>query len=55
MIDAYVCPMPDNTCPYCKFELGVGYYCSLENPLEDCDDFWYYTNEGEDAEFVKPT
>lgn len=39
MIDAYVCPVNKTNCPYYKFELGVGYYCALENPLEDCTDF----------------
>lgn len=39
MIDAYVCPVNKTDCPYYKFELGVGCYCSLENPLEDCADF----------------
>lgn len=28
------CPMGDDSCPYCK----VG-RCTLENPMEDCDDY----------------
>lgn len=40
-----ICPVFDFTCPY--YERG---YCTLENPIEECDDYaMMYDDEEEDS------
>ena len=47
MIATYrYCPIHDETCPYfCKPD-----FCSLENPLEDCDSYAAYIYEEDEDE-----
>lgn len=37
------CPLFDMECPYC---LASG-ECTIDNPLEECDDYYYYNGEEE--------
>lgn len=37
------CPTFDTSCPYC---LANG-ECTIDNPLEECDDYFYYNGEEE--------
>ena len=37
------CPTFDTGCPYC---LASG-ECTIDNPLEECDDYYYYNGEEE--------
>ena len=38
------CPLFDMTCPYC---LASG-ECTIDNPKEECDDYYYYNGEEEE-------
>jgi len=40
------CPTFDFTCPYC---LASG-ECIIDNPKEECDEYWYYNQEEEEDE-----
>ena len=35
------CPVCDIDCPYCTSD-G---YCTMEEPFEDCETYWFYTQE----------
>ena len=37
------CPICDWSCPYCKKD-GI---CTLKNPMDNCDDYYYYMNDNE--------
>ena len=43
----YYCPTYDTSCPYCK---GDDCICTIGNPLEECDDYYYYNGEDEENE-----
>ena len=40
------CPTFDFTCPYC---LASG-ECIIDNPKEECEEYWYYNQEEEEDE-----
>lgn len=43
----YYCPLDDITCPYYDREKLV---CTLENPKEECDDYYSFCDESEEDE-----
>lgn len=38
------CPVLDYGCPYCTMD-GE---CTIEDPMEECDDYYYYYGEKEE-------
>lgn len=42
------CPLFDMTCPYC---LASG-ECTIDNPKDECDDYYYYNGEKEEENEV---
>lgn len=47
MIKHFHCPVNGWDCPYYKDEEGHNCLCTMENPYEECDDF--YAMYGDDA------
>ena len=39
----YECPIYDTSCPYLKKD-GE---CTIENPKEECDEYWWYNQDEE--------
>ena len=43
----HYCPSEDSTCPYYNSKTGI---CSIGNPLEECDDYYYWECSMEEDE-----
>lgn len=40
----YYCPTCVIECPYC---IGLDYECVIDNPMENCDEYWWYHQDEE--------
>ena len=40
----YYCPTCLIDCPYC---VGLDYECVIDNPMEECDEYWWYHQDEE--------
>lgn len=40
----YYCPTCSVDCPYC---VGLDYECIIDNPMKECDEYWWYHQDEE--------